>query len=205
MYKSLFERTRFKLECNVNMAKIELELLPYLGMYILFQKGTRGGISYISNRYRKTNNKYAKYYDPRLESKHIIYSDENNLYGYAMSKLLPTSGFKWIDPEEFDLNKYTSNSSKKCVLKVDLEYPKEIRELHNDYPLAPDKIEIKREMLSEYYLKFADLYNIHLGNVKNLVRNLFDKEKCAFHYITTLLETTIKGKNKIHRVSDFHQ
>ena len=53
-----------------------------------------------------------------------------------------------------------------CFLEVDLEYPKELRELHNDYPLAPDKIEIKREILSEYQLKIADLYNILIGNVK---------------------------------------
>ena len=50
----------------------------------------------------------------------------NNLYGYAMSKFLRASGFKWIDPKELDLNKYTSNSSKGCIDKVDLEYPKEL-------------------------------------------------------------------------------
>ena len=50
-----------------------------------------------------------------------IYLDTNNLYGYAMSKFLPTSRFKWIDPKEFDLNKYISNSSKGCTLEVDLE------------------------------------------------------------------------------------
>ena len=83
-----------------------------------------------------------------------------------MSKFLPTSGFKWINPKEFDLNKYTSNSSKGCILEVDLEYPKELRELHNDYPLAPDKIEIKREMMSDYQLKIADHYNIPIGNIK---------------------------------------
>ena len=38
-----------------------------------------------------------------------------------------TSGFKWTDPKDFDLNKYTSNSSKGCVLEVDLEYPKELQ------------------------------------------------------------------------------
>ena len=86
----------------------------------------------------------------------------------VMSKFLPTSGFKWIDPREFDLSKYTSNSWKACVLEVDLEYPKELRELHNDYPLAPGKIEIKREILSEYQLKIADLYNKPLGNVKKI-------------------------------------
>ena len=79
------------------------------------------------------------------------------------------------------MNKYTSNSSKGCILEVDLEYPKELRELH-DYSLGPDKIEIKREMLSEYQLlKIDDLYNIPIGNVKKLVPNFFDKGKyiCA--------------------------
>ena len=61
-----------------------------------------------------------------------------------MSESLPTSGSNWIDPKEFDLNKYTSKSSKGYFLEVDLEYPKELQELHNDYLLAPDKIEIKR-------------------------------------------------------------
>ena len=68
-----------------------------------------------------------------------------------MSKFLLTSGFKWLDSKEFDLNKYSSNSSKGYVLEVDLEYPKELRELHNDYPLAPDKIEKTRDMLPEQY------------------------------------------------------
>ena len=111
-----------------------------------------------------------------------MYLDTKNLYGYAMCKFLPTSGFKWIDPKEFDLNKYANNSSKGCFLKVDLEYPKELHDLHNDYPLAPDKIEIKREVLSEYQFKIADLYNIPIGNVNKLVPNLFDKEKYVIHY-----------------------
>ena len=62
-------------------------------------------------------------------------------------------------------------------LEVDLEYPKELHQLHNDYPLAPDKIEIKEEMLSNYQLQIADFYNIPIGNVKKLVPNFFVKEK----------------------------
>ena len=73
------------------------------------------------------------------------------------------------------MDKYTSNSSKGCVLEVDLGYTKESHELHNDFSLAPDKIEIKREMLSEYQLKFANLYNIPIGNINKLVPNFFDK------------------------------
>ena len=63
----------------------------------------------------------------------------------------------FLDPKEFYLNRYTNDSSNGCVLEVDLEYPKELSELHNGYPLAPEKIEIKREMLSEYQLKIANL------------------------------------------------
>ena len=103
-------------------------------------------------------------------------------------KVLPTSRFKWIDPKEFDLNKYTNSSSKGCVFKVDLKYPEELRELHNDYPLAPDKIEIKREILPNYKLKIADFYNIPICNMlKNrclsfLIKNImcFITKSCNF-------------------------
>ena len=144
------------------MTKIEAELIPDPDMHMFFEKGTRGWISCISNRYSKANNKYLKSYDPTQESKHIIYLYAKNLYGYAMFKFIPISGFKWIDPKVFDLNKYTSSSSKGYVLEVDLKYIKDLQELHNDYSLAPDKMEIKREILSDYRLKIANLYNIFL-------------------------------------------
>ena len=151
----------------LNMAKVKLELISDPDMCIFFEKCVRGGISYIANRYSKAHNKYLKSYDPKQESKHIIYLHANNLYGYAISKFLLTSGFKWIDPEEFELDKYTSNSSKGYVLEVDLEYPEELQELHSDYPLAPHKIEIKREMLSDYQLKLADHCTLLLVMLKN--------------------------------------
>ena len=116
-----------------------------------------------------------------------------------MSKFLSTSRFKWIDPKEFDLNKYTSNSSKGCVLEVDFEYPKELHELHNNYPLVADEIEIKRELFFKYQSKIADLYNIPTGNVKKLVPNLFDKEKYVIHYenLKLCLRLGLKLKNYI--------
>ena len=109
-------------------------------MQIIFEKGVRGRVPYISKRYSKANNKYLISYDPKQESKPIIQLDANNFYGYTISKFLPTSGFKWIDPQEFHLNEYSRNSQKGCILEVDLEYPKDLRELHNVQPLAPDKI-----------------------------------------------------------------
>ena len=94
----------------LKMTKIELEFIPDPDVYIFIKKGTRGGVSYISNRYSKANNKNLKSYDPKQESKHIIYLDANNLYGNTMFKYLLGSGFKWIVTKEFDSNKYTSNS-----------------------------------------------------------------------------------------------
>ena len=124
----------------INVIQIKLELITDLDMYMFYGKVTRGGISYISNRCNKVNNKYLRSYDPKQKSKHIIYWDTNNLYDYAVSKFLPTSGFKWVDPKYFDLNKYTSICLKGFVLEVNLEYPKELQKLDNDYSLATDKI-----------------------------------------------------------------
>ena len=76
------------------MTEIKLELISDPDMYIFFEKGMRSGVSYISNRYSKANNKYWKDYVANQESRHVIYLDANNLYDYAMSKFLPTSRFK---------------------------------------------------------------------------------------------------------------
>ena len=110
----------------LKMTKIELHLIPDHEMYIFFENGTSGGISYICNRYSKVNNKYLTSYDPKQEPKHIIYLDASNLYGYGVCKFLLISGFKWTDIKEFDLNQYTSNILKDCVPEVDLEFPKEL-------------------------------------------------------------------------------
>ena len=109
------------------------------------------------------------------------------------------------------MEKYSSNSSKECVSEVDFEYPKELRELHNDYndyPLAADKIKIKREMLSNYQLRISDYCNTRIGNIKNLVPNFFDKEKYVFHYeiLELFLEIRIKtNKQKKHHLLEFNQ
>ena len=104
------------------------------------------------------------------------------------------------------MNKCTSNSSKGCVLEVDLENWKELHELHNDYFLASDKIEFKREMFSNYQLKIANFYNIPIASVKKLVPNLFDKEKYVFYCENVQLYLRLGLKLKIiHRVLEFNQ
>ena len=99
-----------------------------------------------------------------------------------MSKFLPTVGFKWIDPKDFDSSKYSSNSSTGYVLEVDLEYPKVLHELHNNYLLAPNKIKIKRERYFKYQLMISNFFNSPIGDVKKLVSHFFNKEKYVLHY-----------------------
>ncbi len=71
-------------------------------------------------------------YNPNEESVYILYWDVNNLYRWAMSEPLPTHGFEWMTDEEL------TNIS--CFLEVDMEYPKELHDLHNDMPFAPEHI-----------------------------------------------------------------
>ena len=90
--------------------------------------------------------------DSTKPSKYITCLNENNLYGWAMSGYLPYGGFKWLkDVDSLNVNSINKNSSKGYILKVDLEYPEELQGLHNDYPLAPQKLAIPHEMLSNYF------------------------------------------------------
>ena len=88
-----------------------------------------------------------KNYDPKKPSKFITYLDMNNLYGWAMSSYLPYGGFKWLK----NVSKFVN--SIEYIFKVDLEYPDQLHVLHNDYPLAPEKLAIFHDMLSDYCKK----------------------------------------------------
>ena len=81
-------------------------------------------------------------YNEKIPSGYIMYLDANNLYGWAMSQPLPTGGFRWLTDKEIDnvnLATYKEDSKKDLILEVDLEYPLELYNLHNDYLLAPEK------------------------------------------------------------------
>ena len=118
-------------DAMLKMTNIKLELLTDIDMFQFIEKGLRGGISYIANRYAKANNKYMKNYVKNEPTKYIMYLDANNLYGWAMSQYLPTGGFQWLTEEkinDLNLSEYKNDSSKGIILEVDLEYPEK---LHN--------------------------------------------------------------------------
>ena len=163
--------------------KVELELLSDIDQYYFFKRMIRGGISNVSNRYAEANNIYmGDLYDPKKENSHIVYFDANNLYGFIMMQKLPYGGFKWMTEEELENWKEIP-----CVIEVDLEYPKELHDAHNDLPLCPESKKTK-------------------NNVEKLIPNLNDKEKYVIHYRTLLfcLELGLKIK-KIHRGIRFEE
>ena len=131
---------------------IKLELMTDIDIFQLIKKGMCGGVSYITNRYGKANNKHMKEYNEKVLSKYIMYLDANNLYGWEMSQYLPTGSFKWMSNKEInkiDLGKYKANGKKELILEVDLEYPQELHDMHNGFPVCPEKVKVSNDMLSD--------------------------------------------------------
>ena len=196
-------------DAMLKMTDIKLELMTDIDMFQFIEKGLRGGISYIANRYGKANNKYMKEYDDKAPSKYIMYLDANNLYGWAMSQYLPTGGFRWMTQKQIDktnLALYKEDSKKGLILEVDLKYPNELHNLHNDYPLAPEKVKVTENMLSDYCNRIAKKYSISTGLVHKLIPTLSKKEKYVLHYRNLQLYIKLGLKvSKVHRVLEFDQ
>ncbi len=196
-------------DAMLKMTNIKLELMVDIDMFIFIEKGMRGGVSYIANRYGKANNKYMKKYDEGELSKYIMYLDANNLYGWAMSQYLPTGGFKWLTQKQINkinLASYKEDGNKGLILEVDLEYPNELHDLHNDYPLGPEKVKVTENMLSNYCKNIQQKYNISTGQVNKLIPTLSNKEKYVLHYRNLQLYLDLGLKiTKVHRVLEFDQ
>ena len=193
-------------DAMLKMTKVKLELVTDINMYQFIEKGMRGGVSYIANRYGKANNKYMEGYDKKKPSKYL---DANNLYGWAMSQYLPYGSFKWLSNEELnniDLGKYKEDSNDGLILEVDLEYPKDLHALHNDYPLAPEKVKVSKDMLSEYCNKISEKYKIPFGMVNKLIPTLNNKKEYVVHYRNLQLYMDLGLKvTKVHRALKFKQ
>lgn len=121
----------------LKLSKCKLELITQdnADAYLFIEAGIRGRISHVSNRFAKANNKYIpETYDPSKPSSYIMYVDCNNLYGVAMSKSLPVSGFRFLNKQEcsdFDVMEADVDGEKGQILEVDLEYPEHLHDLHS--------------------------------------------------------------------------
>ena len=160
----------------------KLELLTDPDMLLMFEWGIRGEITQAVRKYASVNNKYmGDRFDPNSESSYFQYLDANSLYGWAMSQPLPTGGFKWVQISEL-----ATRTDKGYVLEVDVSYPKELHNPHNDLPFMCKRMEI--------------------DGVEKLVPNLRDEKNCIIH-IQALNQVLQHGLrlDRIHRVIEFNQ
>ena len=171
---------------------VKLELLIDYDMISMTEKGIRGGICQATYRYAKANNKYMKNYNKNIESTYIEYLDANNLYKWEMSQKLPVNDFKWIKKEKLSnfnedfIQNYDENGNIGYFLEVDIDYPKELFNLHKNLPFLPESKKV--------------------NEVEKLICSIENKEKYVIH-IRSLKQALIKGLKlkKVHRIIQFKQ
>ena len=125
-------------------------------------------------------------FDPKAESSYLQYLDANNLYGWAMSQPLPTGGFRWVSMEPYEVGELAKRTDKGYLLEVDVSYPSESHDSHNDLPFMCERLKT--------------------GGIEKLVPNLKDKKNYVIH-IRALNQALKHGLSldQIHRVMEFDQ
>ena len=191
----------------LKLTGVELKLLTDYDMHLFIEKGMRGGISMVSRCHARANNPRVEGYDPAKPSSHIMYLNANNLYGWAMSQALPMGGFRWVEEtEHLEITDHPADSPEGYILEVDLEYPAELHDAHNVYPLAPERMVVQREWMLEYQHGLINGDGVAPTEVKNLVPNLRNKARYVLHYRNLQLYLSLGMRlTKIHRALRFEQ
>jgi hypothetical protein len=145
------------LDAALRFTGVDLDQHTDPDMYLMIERDIRGGICMAVTRYAKANNIYLKDHNPHRKKSYFRYWDANNLYGCAMSKPLPVRNFKRMTEDQLE-----NWREHPCFLEVDLKYPEKLHDLHNDYPLTPERMKI--------------------GKVDKLICSLSDKERYVVHH-----------------------
>lgn len=195
---AMLKMTEAKIECFKDGQMDMLDMTKNGGM--------RGGISVVSHRYAKANNKYMKDYDPKVPSSHILYVDANNLYGWAMSQYLPTGNYRWADLEKYTLEYIKSmkeDAKVGALLEYDLHIPGKLHDYFNDYPVAPETCYGE---FSPAILERMNQFEHNTSKVAKLIPNLRDKVKYVSNYRNLQLYLSLGCELvKVHRVLEFEQ
>lgn len=187
-----FSLPGFTFDAMLKYTKVELELLSNYDMYMFIERGIRGGTTTCSKRHACANNKYMKSdYNPNVESSFLMYYDSNNLYGLAMSQAMPINSFKWLSKQKvkkFDVSKVPNDSPVGYICEIDIEYPSNLHDHHNDLPLLPEN---KCPPNSKQ---------------KKLLTTLEDKKNYICHYVNLKQAIQLGMKLKrINRILKFNQ
>ena len=159
-------------------------MLTDVDMLLMFEDGTRGGISQATHKYATANIKYMKKFNKEIISTVLLYLDANNLYGWAICEKRPIGGFKLIDPKEYTEEKiksYDDNSNTGAILKVDIEYPKELHNLHKDLPFLCERRRLDKTSKLVTILDDKKEYVIHITELTQALNHeLILKEYIKF-------------------------
>ena len=185
---------------------INLELLTDVNKHLFVERGLRGGISMESRRYCKANNRHLSDYNPKEETSYIMYYDANNLYGWAMSQPLPVGKFEWclVYPTLHQIRRWRANRKIGYILEVDLDYPEELHDEHNAYPLAPEKQVVPKEWMSPYQMALVG--GQPEDKTTKLLLTLRNKTRYVLHYraLQQYLDLGMRLR-KIHKILKFEQ
>ena len=185
-------------------SKVKLELITDIDMYLMVEKGIRGGISMISHRYAKANDpRMGDEYDASKPATSLLYLDANSLYPTAMCEPLPIDQFSMVDdPDAFDVMQVADDAEYGYILEIDGYMPNDKHDIFNDYPLAPEKIHVTQDMLSPFQQQHFPTNK----STEKLVPHLGRLEKYVVHYRNLKLYLQLGLQvTKIHRVIRFRQ
>ena len=162
----------------------------------------------VSKRHARAHNPRVEGYDPEKPNSHIPYLDANNLYGWAMSQPLPTSGFQWVEDRDRlaqTIVDHPPDGPEGFILEVNLEYPEDLHEAHNAYPLAPERMVVQKSWMSDYQHNLLGV-GVAPTEVEKLVPNLRNKDRYVLHYWNLQLYLSLGMRlKKIHRALRFSQ
>jgi hypothetical protein len=199
-------------DAGLKYTKVELDLLTDQEMHLFFEDSIRGGISCITKRHARANNKYlSDSYDSTRPSEYLMYIDANNLYGWAMAQALPTGDFEWVEDLTLeDIMNYDPTSDVGYFVEVDAEIPSSLHNYLDDLPPFPETIEVTEDMASYHTRKLrknrfgADHH--YSCCQKKLAPNLHPKKKYKAHIAALQTYLALGGVvTKIWRALKFSQ
>ena len=165
---------------------VVMDLITDPAMYLMIERGMRGGVCMISKRHAQTNNPMVGNNDPEQPLSYIVDLDANKLYGWAMSQFLPQQHFKWLSQEEWvqiDWERLGDESNQGHIVDCHMDYAPGLHEAHNHYALAAESLDIKVELLSQTQVAIS-LHYARTRTAKNykLVPNLISKKNYVVYY-----------------------
>ena len=166
---------------------VNIGLLSDPEMFSFYNNNIRGGVCYISKRHARANHPDLPDYDATMPIVLLPYLDANNLYGAAMMVSMPIGEFQWLERNEIDKIDWCAQSDDQgygYTIECDLDYPPELHDSHNDYPLAPERLQVNYSCISDQQVEIARSYNIARNcTTTKLMPNLMNKRYYVCDYM----------------------